>query len=223
MIRAITHIVNGNNRKERIMGSEELIQNSRIGREELPEPHKCPWLMQYLLASPLRRLAEPPGQLVGPFVRRGFTVVEPGCGFGFVSLELARLVGEEGKIISVDVEPRAVKRLEARARKAGLDGRMVLRSCGPRDLGLADYEGQVDLIAVIHTLHELEDLPGFLIQAAALLKPSGRLLVVEPSGHVKPESFKAELACCQLAGFDVLETPEMGKRRMAALLAPPLV
>jgi len=204
------------------MGSKELIQNSWTGMEKLPEPHKCPWLMQYLLASPLRRLSEPPKMLVGPFVRPGWTVVEPGCGFGYVSLELARLVGEEGKIISVDVDPRAVKRLQARARKAGLDGRMVIRSCGSRDLGLNDYGGRVDLIAVIHALHELDDLPGFLTQAAALLKSSGRLLVVEPGAHVKPESFEAELACCQQAGFEVIETPEMGRRRMAALLGPPL-
>ncbi len=204
------------------MRSEEVIQISQTQIEGLPEPHKCPWLIQYLLASPLRRLHEPPGKLVGPFVQPGMTVVEPGCGFGFVSLELARLVGEEGKIISVDVEPRAVKRLEARARKAGLAGRMVLRSCGSRDLGLADFEGLVDLIAIIHTLHELEDLPGFLAQAAALLKPSGRLLVVEPKGHVKPASFQAELELCKLVGFNVLEMPEMGRGRMAALLAPPL-
>lgn len=204
------------------MKVEEIVYNIQVEVEALPESHTCPWLMQYFFISPLRRLLEPPGKLVGPFVRPGMTVVEPGCGFGFVSLELARLVGEEGKVISVDLEPRAVERLEERARKAGLARRMEVRSCEPRDLGLEDYEGRVDLIAVIHTLHELEDLPGFLAQAAALLKPSGRLLVVEPKGHVKPASFQAEMECCKLAGFDVLETPEMGKGRMAVLLAPPL-
>ena len=116
------------------MKAEEVIKNSQIEVEGLPKPHTCPWLMQYFFVSPLRRLLEPPGKLVGPFVRPGMTVVEPGCGFGFVSLELARLVGEEGKVISVDLEPRAVERLEERARKAGLAGRMELRSCEPRDL-----------------------------------------------------------------------------------------
>jgi SAM-dependent methyltransferase len=204
------------------MRSEEVIQISQTQIEGLPEPHKCPWLMQYVFISPIRQLLEPPEKLVEPFVQPGMTVVEPGCGFGFVSLELARLVGEEGKVISVDLEPRAVERLKKRARRAGLVRRMEIRSCGSQDLGLTNYKDQVDLIAVIHTLHEFEDLPGFLAQAAALLKPSGRLLVVEPKGHVKPVSFQAELACCKLAGFDVLEMPEMGKGCMAALLAPPL-
>jgi SAM-dependent methyltransferase len=204
------------------MKSEEVLQINQAQIEGLPEPHKCPWLVQYLLASRLRRLLDPPGKTVGPFVRPGMTVVEPGCGFGFVSLELARLVGEKGKVISVDIEPRAVKRLEKRALKAGLAGRMEIRSCEARDLGLAGYEGQVDLITVIHTLHELDDLQGFFTQAAALLKPSGRLLVVEPRGHLRSSNFQAELECGKLAGFGVLETPDMGGRRMAALLAPPL-
>jgi len=204
------------------MKSEEIVPSTLMEVEGLPKPHTCPWLMQYLFVSPLRRLLEPPGMLVGPFVRPGMTVVEPGCGFGFVSLELARLVGGQGRVISVDLEPRAIARLEERAKKAGLAERMELRSCGPTDLGLADYKGRVDLVAVIHTLHEFEDLPGFLSQAAALLRPLGRLLVVEPKGHVKPWNFRAELEACKLAGFSVLGTPEMGKRRMAALLAPPL-
>jgi SAM-dependent methyltransferase len=178
------------------MKSEEVLQINQAQIEGLPEPHKCPWLVQYLLASRLRRLLDP--------------------------LELARLVGEKGKVISVDIEPRAVKRLEKRALKAGLAGRMEIRSCEARDLGLAGYEGQVDLITVIHTLHELDDLQGFFTQAAALLKPSGRLLVVEPRGHLRSSNFQAELECGKLAGFGVLETPDMGGRRMAALLAPPL-
>jgi ubiquinone/menaquinone biosynthesis C-methylase UbiE len=174
-----------------------------------------------MLISPLRRLAEPPRKLVGPHVEPGMTVLDPGCGFGYVSLALARLVGPAGRVLCVDVEPRAVARLERRARRAGLGDRIVARACTPKELGLAEYFSQVDLVTVIHTLHEFEDLPRFLAQAASLLKPDGRLLVVEPRGHVQPEQFEAELACCLRAGFTELERPEMGSRRLAALLAPP--
>ena len=203
------------------MKAEEFIQDMQIKVQGLPEPHKCPWLMQYLLASPIRKLLEPPRGLVGPFVKPGMAVAEPGCGFGLISLELARLVGKKGKVVSVDLEPRAVERLKKRAGKAGLAERMDLRTCGSRDLGLADYEDRIDLIAIIHTLHEFEDLPGFLAQAATLLKSSGHLLVVEPKGHVSPAEFQAELECCELAGFEVLETPDISRRCMTALLAPP--
>jgi len=189
--------------------------------EDLPPPHRCPWWMQYVLVSPLRRLLEPPQRLLGPYVEPGMTVLDPGCGFGFASLPLARLVGPAGRVLSVDIEPRAVTRLQRRARKAGLAERIEARSCQPRDLGLDAYAGQVDLVTVIHTLHEFEDLPGFLAQVARLLKPTGRMLVVEPPGHVKPEQFAVELELCRSAGFRELEAPALGGGRMAALFAPP--
>jgi ubiquinone/menaquinone biosynthesis C-methylase UbiE len=189
--------------------------------EGLPEPHRCPWWVQYLLISPLRRLMEPPKKLVGSLVEPGMTVVDPGCGFGFLSLPLARMVGPGGRVASVDVEPRAVARLQKRARKAGLAQRIDSRSCEPHDLGLADYAGAVDLVTVIHTLHEFEDLPGFLGQVAALLKPTGRMLVVEPRGHIRPEHFAAELRCCRRAGFWELDPPDLGRKRLVALLAAP--
>ena len=136
---------------------------------------------------------------MGPFVKTGMTVVEPGCGFGYVSLSLSKMVGPEGRVISVDVEPRAAARLKQKAEKKGLADRMNIRTCESYDLGLGCYEGQADLVVVIHTLHEFEDLPGFLAQAAKLLKPSGRMLVVEPRSHVIPEQFSVELECCRLA------------------------
>jgi cyclopropane fatty-acyl-phospholipid synthase-like methyltransferase len=187
--------------------------------EALPKPHRCPWWMQYLLVSPLRRLLEPVDRLVGPHVEAGMTILDPGCGFGYVSLPLARMVGDEGRILSVDIEPRAVERLKRRARKAGLAERIDARTCEPHDLGLARYEGRVDLVTVIHTLHEFEDLPGFLAQVKRLLAPAGRLLVVEPRGHVAPHHFAAEIACCRQSGFRELERPALGRKRMAALLA----
>ena len=123
----------------------------------------------------------------------GMTVVDPGCGFGYVSLAMARMVGPQGKVVSVDIEAHAVERLIRRAEKAGLADRIEASTCQSADLGLSRYEGKVDLVTVIHTLHEFEDLPRFLSQVGALLEPEGRMLVVEPRGHVKQAEYEAEL------------------------------
>ena len=50
----------------------------------------CPWWLGYLLASPLRRLMANPRKLLAPYVHEGMTVLEPGPGMGFFTLELAR-------------------------------------------------------------------------------------------------------------------------------------
>ncbi len=57
----------------------------------------CPWWLGYLLASRLRRLWEDPRTILAPYVREDMTVLEPGPGMGFFTLELARLVGSSGR------------------------------------------------------------------------------------------------------------------------------
>ena len=42
--------------------------------------HTCPWWLGYLLLAPMRRISQPPARILGPFVRPGMLVVEPGCG-----------------------------------------------------------------------------------------------------------------------------------------------
>jgi cyclopropane fatty-acyl-phospholipid synthase-like methyltransferase len=197
------------------------IEAEGITVENLPEQHTCPWWVQYLLISPLRRLVESPAKLVGPYVEPDMTVLDPGCGFGYFSLPSAQMVGPEGRVVCVDLEPRAVERLKRRAARKGLAERIDARPCGPRDLGLDDYRGRIDLVTVMNTLHEFEDLPGFLEQAVALLKPAGRMLVVEPKGHVKPDQFATQLELCRGAGFRELEPPPYARKRPAALLEAP--
>lgn len=182
----------------------------------LPTPHRCPWWVQYLLVSPLRRLREPPHKLVGDLVRPGMTVLDPGCGFGFLTLPLARMVGPEGKVIAVDIEPRAIEKLKRRAHKARVLDRIDTRFCTATDLGLTELTGQVDLVTAIHTLHEFEDLSGFLMQVWRVLNSDGHMLVVEPARHVTRENFEAEVQCCLDAGFTAMPiSNESGKRHMA--------
>jgi 2-polyprenyl-3-methyl-5-hydroxy-6-metoxy-1,4-benzoquinol methylase len=224
MMRAIIRIVNHPEAgilEVNMSIDDSVLEAPKMSDDKLPPQHRCPIWVQYLLASPLRKLMEPPRKLLGPFVEPGMTVLEPGCGFGYFSLPLARMVGPEGRVLSVDVEPRAVAKLERRARKAGLADRIVARSCQARDLGLADLAGQVDLVTVIHAMHELEDLPGFLAQVATLLKPGGRMLVVEPAGHVSADQFAVQLQRCSEAGFTRLDTPALSRQKRAALLAAP--
>jgi ubiquinone/menaquinone biosynthesis C-methylase UbiE len=68
----------------------------------------CPWWLGYILASPLRRLLQDPAALLKPYVREGMTVLEPGPGMGFFTVELARHVGPSGRVIAVDVQPRMI-------------------------------------------------------------------------------------------------------------------
>jgi SAM-dependent methyltransferase len=179
--------------------------------------HVCPWWIGYLLASPVRRLFAKPAKLLSPYVRPGMTVLEPGPGMGFFTLELAHLVGESGRVIAVDVQSRMLDGLRRRARKAGLLDRLDARLAAPDSLGLADVAGTVDFTLVFAVVHELPDAALFFREVARASKPGARLLFAEPRGHVTDSMFEAEwLAACD-AGFVQVERPSV-RRCHAALL-----
>lgn len=184
-------------------------------------PDVCPWWLGYVLANPLRRLWQDPQRILGPHVRPGMRVLEPGCGMGFFTLDLARLVGPEGKVVVLDVQDRMLGGLLGRARKANLEPRVEARLVQPDgSLGLEDLAGTMDFVLLFYMLHEVQDQPRFLAQVAAAMKPGGHLLLAEPRGHVNPRRFDAELDHAREAGL-VMERQPGGIRSRWALLTRP--
>jgi SAM-dependent methyltransferase len=133
------------------------------------------------------------------------TVLEPGPGMGFFTLELARLVGSGGRVLAVDVQPKMLAGLRRRAGKAGLLERIELRLAEPASLRVEDLPGQVDFTLAFAVVHEMPK--GFFAQAAAASKRGGRLLLAEPRGHVSDERFAKQLEAAKAAGFSVAERP----------------
>jgi len=178
----------------------------------------CPWWLGYALVSPLRRLWQPPGTILAPFVREGMLVLEPGCGMGFFTLDLARLVGPTGRVVAVDLQKRMLAGLARRARRVGLLERIEARLAEPERLGISDLAGRVDVAFALHVVHEVPDVSGFLAEIAATLKPDGRLVFVEPRGHVSEQAFARSLAAADAAGLRLVERLRV-RRDSGALLA----
>ena len=178
----------------------------------------CPWWLGYLLASPVRRLLQNPREILPPFIAEGMTVLEPGPGMGFFTIELARLVGERGKIVAVDIEPKMLAGLRRRARREGVLDRMDVRQATPSGLGLQDLDGRVDFALAFAVIHELPDQERFFADVHAALKPGGKVLVAEPRGHVKEPDFRATLQVAAEAGFRVDGKPAIPRSRSAVLL-----
>jgi len=177
----------------------------------------CPWWLGYLLASPLRRLLQNPRAVVDPYIREGMTVLEPGPGMGFFTLELARRVGASGRVIAVDVQPRMIQGLKRRLAKAGLAERVDARIAEKQSLGMDDMAGKVDFTLAFAMVHEMPDSSQFFQQTAKASKPGAQLLLAEPAGHVSTERFEKELREAAQAGFKVVNRPRF-RHSQAALL-----
>lgn len=177
--------------------------------------HVCPFWLGYLLLNPLRRLLENPDKLLGTFVHPGMTVLEPGCAMGFFTLPLARMVGPTGRVIAVDIQPGMLAVLARRAGRAGLLERIEIRPASPESLGIGDIGHSVDFAAALHVVHEMPNSRAFFDEVRCVLKPGGRLLVVEPRGHVSAEKFNQMAAIAKQAGFTIdTEYPGIEKRKL---------
>jgi ubiquinone/menaquinone biosynthesis C-methylase UbiE len=181
--------------------------------------HVCPWWIGWILASPVRRLFDDAAPLLAPLVRPGMIVLEPGPGMGYFSMKLARLVGPTGRVVCVDLQPKMIDGLEKRARRAGLADRVEGLAGTLDHPRLEARAATVDLAVAIYMVHEVKDQEGFLRRIATLLRPGGRLLIVEPKGHVTPEGFAATLARAGAAGLRQLPPP--ARRGLVALLERP--
>ena len=113
----------------------------------------------------------------------------------------ARAVGPKGRVVAVDLQLKMLHGLARRAERAGLAGRIELRLAQVNRLGVDDLDGQVDLMPAVFVVHEMADQEAFFADAHRLLRPGGRLLIVEPRGHVKRHEFERSVALAEAAGF----------------------
>jgi len=178
----------------------------------------CPWWLGYWLASPVRKwISEDPQKLLAPYVRPGMTVLEPGPGMGFFTLPIARLVGPNGRVVALDIQPKMLQVLERRARKAGLFSRIETRIARPDSMGVKDLAGSVDFALAFAVVHELPSSESFFTETAAALKPAAQLFFAEPAGHVNTARFQAELKLARHAGLELVSEPRVNHSRAAVL------
>jgi len=180
-------------------------------------PIVCPHWVGYSLIVPWRKWFQNPGKILGEHVREGMTVLEIGPGMGFFTLPLARMMGERGKVVAVDVQESMLRTLRTRASKAGLAERVVTRVCPPHSLGVDDLAASVDFALLFAMVHEVPDAKALFGDVASALKSGGRCLVSEPRGHVTAERFAETLAAADAAGLAAIGTPKIAWSRSALL------
>ena len=131
-------------------------------------------------------------QILSRYVHPVDTALDVGCGMGYFTLPLARLVGREGH--------------------AGLlDSIQFLRSA-PDRIG---PDCALDFALTFWMVHEARQPEQFLQEIYTALKPGGRLLVVEPIIHVPGQAFERTVRLAEGLGLAVQERPPVKFSRAA--------
>ncbi len=168
--------------------------------------HVCPWWLAYTFDNPVRQWLHNPEKILGDFIDRGQTVMDLGCGMGHFSLGMARLVGENGRVISVDIQAQMLARVRYRAKQAGLESRIQLHQCAADRIGLDE---QVDFALAFWMVHEVPNQATFFEELLILLKPEARFLLVEPKIHVTAPDFQQTVEVARATGLRPHSAPKV--------------
>jgi 2-polyprenyl-3-methyl-5-hydroxy-6-metoxy-1,4-benzoquinol methylase len=124
-------------------------------------------------------------------------VVDFGCGTGVLTVEMARWAK---RVVAIDANSEVLGKAKERAQRSGVGNVTFLREDLHR-LSLPD--GRKDLVVISQSLHHVEDPGTVLAEGARILKPGGRLVLLELMSH--DERWVRERLGHRHLGFD----PEM--------------
>ncbi len=144
----------------------------------------------------------------------GETVLDVGCGTGMLAMVARQRVGETGRVSGIDPSVQMIARARRKAARRGL---AINFQVGVIEQ-LAFPDQSFDVVLSTMMMHHLPDdlKRQGLAEIARVLKPGGRLLVLDFRGHVGPwhSGIQDQPALMKEAGFSQVET---GKTRFPGL------
>ncbi len=157
-----------------------------LGREiaHVMGPGGAAWL-----ARPERETEERPQLALEALdIEPGQTVADLGAGVGYYTFRVSELVGRQGKVLAIDVEPKMLKYISEQARRDVIENVVTVLST-PGDPNLP--ASSVDLLFMVDVYHELEYPLEMMLKVREALKPDGRVALIEyraedPKVLIKP-------------------------------------
>jgi ubiquinone/menaquinone biosynthesis C-methylase UbiE len=165
------------------------------------ESAPCPASLSWLVDLPIRRrYMRPVLDRVGS--RPGETVLELGPGPGAFTIDAARRLGPEGKLIAVDIQPEMIAQVEERVRLARLTN-VETHVASAYELPLED--DSVDRAFLVTVLPEIPDPVRGLREVYRVLKPGGVFSTTEEFLDPDYPRRRTTIDWAEAAGFEVAE------------------
>lgn len=109
----------------------------------------------------------------------GSRVADLGSGSGFYSIGAARMVGERGRVFAVDAQKALLEKLKHEAHNNRLPNIEALWGNVEKLGGTRLADASVDAVLACNILFQTEQKKDFPFEIKRILKPKGRVLVVD--------------------------------------------
>jgi ubiquinone/menaquinone biosynthesis C-methylase UbiE len=174
----------------------------------------CPVELAGGLDNRIRGWLQNPRKILKPYLTEGMTVLDIGCGPGFFSIAIAQMVGKSGRVIAADLQEGMLQKVKTKIQGTSLATIITLHKCEANRINLTET---VDFVMAFYMVHEVPDQEGFFREIGSVLKPGGRMLIVEPPFHVSKKGFEDTLAKAKSAGLTPVDPPKGVLNRIVCL------
>ena len=165
----------------------------------------CPVWLGYGLNANIRKIIHNPNQMLGKFIEPGMTVADIGTGMGYMTLPMAEMVGNQGKVIAVDIQEKMLSKVKGIAQRRQLEDRIDMVLSKQENLMLENYHESIDFALMFMMVHEVRNKKQLFGDIGKALKPGGLLMISEPIFHVREENFKETIDVALSIGFEISE------------------
>lgn len=166
----------------------------------------CPVEVAGMLDNRFRKLFQNPQKILKPYIKEGMVVLDLGCGPGFFSMEIAKLLNKSGKVICADLQEGMLDIVRRKIKGSDNESLFQLHKC---DCDAINLSSSVDFVLAFYMIHEVPDQVRLFEELKSILTPQGRILIIEPKFHVSKGSFNKMIENLNAIGFEVIENPKV--------------
>lgn len=166
----------------------------------------CPVEIAGGLDNSIRRFLQNPRKILKPYIGKGMTILDLGCGPGFFSIEIARLLNGTGKVIAADLQDGMLEKVNRKTKGTELEQRIELHKCKENETGVTE---NVDFVLCFYMIHEVPNQDNLFRELKSILKPGGKVFIIEPKFHVSKGEFENMIISLNNIGFEIIDKPKV--------------
>jgi ubiquinone/menaquinone biosynthesis C-methylase UbiE len=170
------------------------------------DPYVCPAIFAGSLDNSLRRWLQNPYKILQHHINPGMTVLDLGCGPGFFTVEIAKMLQESGKVIAADLQEGMLEKVKRKIKGTYLEKRVEIHKCEENKTGIME---KVDFVLAFWMIHEVPDQNRLFGELKSILKPDGKIYIIEPKIHVSEKSFEKMRVSLINNDFEIIDRPKV--------------
>lgn len=169
-------------------------------------PYICPPEFAGSLDNSFRKWLHNPQKILKPYIQKGMTVLDLGCGPGVFTVEIAKMLQDSGKVIAADLQEGMLEIIAHKIKGTDLEKRVELHKCQADSIGISE---KADFVLAFWMVHEVPDHDSLFKELKSILKPEGKIFIIEPRMHVTGKAFKVMTDKTIKAGFEIIGRPKV--------------